>query len=282
MVLLLSSIKNSNYQPNWIPLKNFSEFWDDDVSMVLYTNYEWNIEDLKIWKNFSSRSTKERKLEAELKNISHLNSKIQIFIEADKKSTIALSAITEKIDKIIEKNPLPNGLEFKYNSNISDQAQSQADLWVAFWAGIALMFLVLVFQFNSVKLSLIVLTSTILSLIWVIIFLAIFELPLSFPAQLWLFWVIWVWINNSILFTDLFSTKEQKNIREDLANTIKERFSAIFLTTFTTISWLITLAVKDELWWSLAVAFIGWLTINVAIVLIYLPAFFFLITKQKK
>ena len=128
----------------------------------------------------------------------------------------------------------------------------------------------------------IVLTSTILSLIWVIIFLAIFELPLSFPAQLWLFWVIWVWINNSILFTDLFSTKEQKNIREDLANTIKERFSAIFLTTFTTISWLITLAVKDELWWSLAVAFIGWLTINVAIVLIYLPAFFFLITKQKK
>lgn len=282
MVLLLSSIKNSNYQPNWIPLKNFSEFWDDDVSMVLYTNYEWNIEDLKIWKNFGSRSTKERKLEAELKNISHLNSKIQIFIEADKKSTIALSAITERIDKIIEKNPLPNGLEFKYNSNISDQAQSQADLWVAFWAGIALMFLVLVFQFNSVKLSLIVLTSTILSLIWVIIFLAIFELPLSFPAQLWLFWVIWVWINNSILFTDLFSTKEQKNIREDLANTIKERFSAIFLTTFTTISWLITLAVKDELWWSLAVAFIGWLTINVAIVLIYLPAFFFLITKQKK
>lgn len=282
IILLLSSIKNSNYQPNWILLKTFTEFWKDDVNLNLFTKYDWSIEDLKIWDNFTSSILKEKTLAPELKNISHIDWNLQISLEADKKSRAALSEITKQIDKIIEKNPLPKGLSFKYNSNISDQAQSQKDLGKALWVWVLLMFMVLIFQFNSFWVSLIVLTSTLLSIIWIIFFLWIFELPLSFPAQLWLFWVIWVWVNNSILFTDLYNTKQKINIKKDLKETIKSRFSAIFLTTFTTIAGLITLAIKDELWWSLAIAFIWWLLVNILIVLVYLPSFYFLIEKEKK
>ena len=281
-VTLFASIKNSDYSPNGIPLHTFTEFGKDDITMSLFTNYKWNVEDLKIWENFVSASTKERNLEAELKNIQHINTKLQISLEADKKSDVALGSITWEIEKIIDKNPLPDWLTFKYNSNISDQNQSTSDLAMALWVWILLMFLVLVYQFNSFGVSMIVLTSTILSVIWIVIFLGFFWLPMSFPAQLWIFWVIWVWVNNSILFTDLFNSKEKYNLKKDLTNTVTERFWAIFLTTFTTIAWLITLALKDELWWSLAIAFIWWLTINVLIVLVYLPCFYLLITKEKK
>lgn len=281
MILLLSSIKNSEYKPNWIPLKTFTEFWKDDITMNLFTNYEWSIEDLKIWNNFASAITSKKSLEAELKNIWHLDTKLQISVEADKLAKVPLAAITEEIDKIIKENPLPEWLSFKYNSNISDQEQSQVDLWKALWVWVFLMFMVLVFQFNSFWTSLIVFTSTLLSMIWITFFLWIFGLPFSFPAQIWVFWVIWVWVNNSILFTDLFNTKEKIDIKKDLIDTVKSRFSPIFLTTLTTIAWLFTLAIKDELWWSMAIAFMWWLFINVLIVLVYLPAFYYLITKNK-
>ncbi|RKW24756.1 efflux RND transporter permease subunit [Candidatus Gracilibacteria bacterium] len=281
-VTLFASIKNSDYSPNGIPLHTFTEFGKDDITMSLFTNYKGNVEDLKIGENFVSASTKERNLEAELKNIQHINTKLQISLEADKKSDVALGSITGEIEKIIDKNPLPDGLTFKYNSNISDQNQSTSDLAMALGVGILLMFLVLVYQFNSFGVSMIVLTSTILSVIGIVIFLGFFGLPMSFPAQLGIFGVIGVGVNNSILFTDLFNSKEKYNLKKDLANTVTERFGAIFLTTFTTIAGLITLALKDELWGSLAIAFIGGLTINVLIVLVYLPCFYLLITKEKK
>ena len=249
--------------------------------MTLFTNYKWNIEDLKVWENFISQISKEKDLETELKNIQHLDTKLQISLEADKSSDIALWAITTKIDEIIKENPLPENLSFKYNSNISDQKKSTWDLWAALWVWVLLMFLILVWQFNSIWISLIVLTSTLLSVIWIVAFLWMFGLSFSFPAQLWIFWVIWVWVNNAILFTDLFNTKKQKDLKKDLSDTITQRFPAIFLTTFTTIAWLVTLAIKDELWWSLAIAFMWWLAVNVFITLIYLPAFFLLVTKPK-
>ncbi|PZM86569.1 hypothetical protein DLH72_00675 [Candidatus Gracilibacteria bacterium] len=281
IITLISSIKNSNYKTNGVFIKDFREFGKDDVSMFLLTNYQGSIEDLKIGENFVSFATKEKKLEAELKNIQHRDSKMQIGLEADKKSNIPLGAITEQIDKVINNNPLPEGLKFIYNSNISDQAQSMKDLGLALGTGIFMMLIILVFQFNSFSISLIVLTSTLLSIIGVIIFLGLFGLPLSFPAQIGLFGVIGVGVNNSILFTDLFREKEKIDLAKDLTDTIKQRFPAIFLTTLTTIAGLITLALKDELWGSLAIAFIGGLILNIFIVLIYLPSFYFLISKQK-
>lgn len=279
MVSLFSSIKNSDYVPNWIPLNTFNEIGDDSIDLVMYTNYNNNVENIKLWKNFISKVTEERKIEAELKNIQHIDSKLQIIIEADKKSSVALWAITTEIDKIIEANPLPEGLSFRYNAAIEDQSQSSIDLGKALWTWIILMFMILVLKFNSFKYSTIVLTSTILSFIWVVWALLIMWLPLSFPAQLWLFWVIWVWVNNSILFIDAYLMKKRVNVKKDLIQTIRDRFTAIFLTTSTTIAWLTTLALKDELWWWLAIAFIWWLVLNVFIVMIYIPALLYTVEK---
>lgn len=279
-VRLFSSIKNSEYVPTGLPLKTFNEIWDDPINLVMYTNYNNNVENIKIWNNFISKVTEERKIEPELKNVQHIDWKLQIIIEADKKSSVALWAITTEINRIIEENPLPKWLSFRYNAAIEDQAQSWADLWKALWTWIILMFLILVLKFNSFKYSTIILTSTILSFIWVVMALWLMWLPLSFPAQLWLFWVIWVWVNNSILFIDSYLMKERTNVKRDLLQTIKDRFTAIFLTTFTTIAWLTTLALKDELWWWLAIAFIWWLIINVLIVMIYIPSLLYTIEKK--
>lgn len=284
VIQLFSSIENSDYIPNGITLHNFTELSDDTIPLKLYTNYEWNVEDIKIWENFISSITTQRNLEPELKNIQHIDWKIQLSFEADKKADVALWGVTTQINKILESYPLPEGLEFRYNSNIEDSNSAWADLWSAFWVWILLMFFILVYTFNSFKYSIIILTSTILSFIWVVLALILLDLPLSFPAQLGLFWVIWVWVNNAILFINWYLSEKDlwTELKESLIKTVRSRFMPIFLTTSTTIAGLVTLALKDELWWGLAVAFTGWLILNVFIILVYTPAILFLVEKKKQ
>ncbi len=281
-IYLFTSIKNSSYIPNGLILNTFNEIWEEPIDMVLYTNYDNNVENVKIWDNFISKITEERNIESEFKNIQHIDWEISVMIEADKRSDVALWSITSEIDKIIEKNPLPDGLEFRYNASIESESQSKIDLWKAFWIWAILMFMILILKYNNFIYPIIIFTSTLLSLIWIIFSLILAWLPLSFPAQIWLFWVIWVWVNNSILFIDSYLSKKRKNIVKDLVQTIRDRFNAIFLTTSTTIAGLVTLAVKDELWWSLAIAFIWGLILNVFITLIYIPSLLSLEKSRKK
>lgn len=282
LIKLFTSIENSSYVPNGLAVYNFTSLWDDSIPLKIYTKYNWSVEDLKIWANFVSNVTEKRDLEPELKSISHIDWHIQLSIEADKKASVPLGSITAKINKIIETNPLPKWLKFRYNAWIEDSSKASKDLGTALGFWVLLMFFILVLKFNSIKYAVIILTSNILSFIWVVLALWLAWLPLSFPAQLWLFWVIWVWVNNAILFIDWFHNKQIKDLREKLLDTVKSRFTPIFLTSSTTIAWLVTLALKDELWWWLAIAFIGWLIINVLIVLFYLPALLYLTEKKEK
>lgn len=281
IIQLFSSIENSAYVPNGLTLHNFTELWDDTIPLKLYTKYDWNVEDIKIWDQFVSSITTSRDLEAELKNIQHIDGQMQLSFEADKKASVALGSVTAEINRIIKENPLPDGLTFRYNSNIEDSAASGADLWAAMWVGLILMFIILVLKFNSFKYSIIVVTSTFLSFIWVVLALMLMGMPLSFPAQLWLFGVIWVWVNNAILFIDWYLGKKWFTLKQSLIETIQSRFLPIFLTSSTTIAGLVTLALKDELWWGLAIAFIGWLILNVFMILVYIPALLYVVEKKK-
>lgn len=280
VIQLFSSIENSDYVPNGITTHTFTEIWDDSIPLKLYTKYNGNVEDLKIANNFISNVTSDRTLKPELKNIQHIDWKMQISLEADKTADTPLGSVTTEIARIIDENPLPDWLKVRYNSNIEDSASAWADLWVAMWVWLLLMFMILVLKFNSFKYSFIVLTSTFLSFIWVVIALLLLWLPLSFPAQLWLFWVIWVWVNNAILFIDWYLGKKWFSLKESLIQTIQSRFVPIFLTSTTTIAGLVTLALKDELWWGLAISFIGWLILNVFTILIYIPAILYLVEKK--
>ncbi len=289
VVQLLSSLKNSDYLPNGLAITNFSDVADEQVNLNLFTNYQGNVEDLKIWENFVSKITEKKEILPQLKNIAHLDGNLQVIIESDKEAATPLWGITQAIDQIIKTHGLPEWLSFRYNDNISDQNESMWGLWAAFWTGFLLMLLILIFQFNSFKYAIIVMTSTFLSIIWAIFTLGLLGLPLSFPAQLWLFGVIWVWVNNAILFIDTYISEMRKNtnlssqdLKTLLVETVQHRFSPIFLTSLTTIAWLVTLALKDALWWSLAIAFIGWLLLNIFMVIVYLPSILYLTEKKNK
>jgi len=118
--------------------------------------------------------------------------------------------------------------------------------------------------------------------------LIIFNIPFGFAAQLGMFGLIWVGVNNAILlierYNDLQINNEKwivnNNIDSILLETVKSRLKPVFLTTLTTVLWLITLALKDALWWSLALSFMGWLIVWTIITLVYIPAVIKLVRKN--
>lgn len=276
-------LKNSNYEPNWIKVEGLNEFGDDEIEVKAFFLYTWDIESLQIWSNYLSQIVSKVQLKPDLKALDKIDGKLSITVDADKRNEVALSAVTAEIEKVIKNNPLPEWLSYKPAWDIEDQAKSMQDLWLALLTGIALMYLILIVLFKNLKYPTVIMSSIILCVAWVFIILAITGLTFSFPAQLGIFWVFWVWVNQAIIhlidFKE-FHENDWMTTIDAFTKSIAKRFEPIFLTKFVTIIWLLILAFKDEVFGGMAVAFIGWLLMSFLITLLYMPSLVRLISKN--
>ena len=154
----------------------------------------------------------------------------------------------------------PKGVDFKFTGEIKQQAENQSFLSGALLTGIALIILILVFQFNSISKPFIVLASIILSFTGVFLGIVIFNLTFSIlMTMLGIISLTGIIVNNAVVLIDytqlLFDRKKidlnlskediiDKNIALDLVKTAgKARLKPVLLTAITTIFGLIPLAI---------------------------------------
>ncbi len=271
--------RTQNYQWWGINISSLSDFWKDIIPVkgyiVVQNNQKLDYSHLIIpWTNiYVSQVVKSIKIKPDIKYYKHLDGILVINIQAYKNPNITLWNITKQIDTIIKKF---SEIKLTYASDVKDMKQSMKDLWLAFLVGIFLMFIVLVLNFGNYKQSLIVFSIIPLLFIGAFIFLIIFHLPFWFPAQLGMFGLIWVGVNDAILLIDRYNEISKKYLDKSqdelLLEVVQSRIKPVFLTTLTTVLWLATLAVKDALWGSLALSFMWWLILWTLIILIYIPA----------
>ena len=283
VALSMMMLKNSEYQPNGIKIKDFNEFGNDPLPLNALVEYTDNIDTMKIGKIYLDQIIQSRQLGPELISITKLDWEKVVLVDADKQNEIALSDITTQIKDIIDKNPMPKWLSYKDAADIQMQADTARDLWIAMWLGILLMYLVLIFQFNNIKYATIIITSVFLTIGGSICILAIFGAKFSFVAQLGIFWVLWVWVNQALIHIEDFKDFYEKkwlSVRDAFKISISERFVPIFLTKLVTIIWLIILAMKDEMFGWLALAFIWGLIVSFFINLLYIPSLMRLVSKS--
>lgn len=270
---LITSIKNSSYEPYGVGITELKEFWEDNINVNMFMNYSWNINNLKVENVYLNKLLEKKKILSQIESISHRDNKTAINISSDKKDWVPLSVVTEKVQKILKENPLPEGMEYKAAWDVQQQQESMEWLSKAMLVWLFLMFLTIVFLFNNISYSLIILTSVFLSIAGVFYSLLIFWKSLNFPAQVGIFGVIGVWVNNAILLIQAYlnAKNDWKSKVDSLVEGISERFPPVFITTLTTIAWLSVL-ITDEVWWSLALVFIWGLFVNLFVIMIYIPA----------
>ena len=155
---------------------------------------------------------------------------------------------------------VPQGGEYKFTGEIKQQSENQEFLSGALLTGIALIILLLVFQFNSISKPFIVLASIVLSFTGVFLGIVIFNLTFSIlMTMLGIISLTGIIVNNAVVLIDytqlLFDRKKiDLNMSKDeiidkltameLVKTAgKARLKPVLLTAITTIFGLIPLAV---------------------------------------
>ncbi len=283
----LIALKNIGYESNGVKIKDFSDFGSDVLSLNAFLSTNLPIEQTKIGKVTLDQIISKKELQPEINAITREDGKRCISIQADKTNSAVLSDITLAIDKVIKNHPLPDGLQKTTWWDAASLTQASQDLSKAMLIWLILMILVLIVQFNNIKYAIVIVSSVFLTIGWTIVILALTWYDLTFPAMIGIFGVMWVWVNQALIHLEdfkYFYEDKWLSVVDSFQKSIAERFVPIFLTKTVTIIGLIILAMKDELFWSMAIGFIWWLIVSFFITLLYIPSLMNLVTRkyQKK
>lgn len=205
-----------------------------------------------------------------------------VFINANERIEYLTSYLTE--------NPLPAGINWEWTGDQEDQKESQEFLASAFSAALALMFIILLAQFNSFYNSFIVLIAVVLSTVGVLIGMLVMDQPFSIiMTGTGIVALAGIVVNNNIVLIDTYQEYSQYMPRiEAIVRTAEQRIRPVLLTTITTMAGLAPMMFglsldfinggysidsPTALWWKqLATAVVFGLGIATVLTLVFTPA----------
>jgi multidrug efflux pump len=190
----------------------------------------------------------------------------------------------------LDTKPLPQGIEWEWTGDQEDQAESQAFLSSAFGAALALMFVILLAQFNSFYNSVLVLLAVVLSTTGVLIGMLVMDQAFSvIMTGTGIVALAGIVVNNNIVLIDTYQEYSAYMPRiEAIVRTAEERIRPVLLTTITTMAGLapmmfglsldfigggFSIDSPTALWWKqLATAVVFGLGIATVLTLVFTPS----------
>ena len=207
----------------------------------------------------------------------------------DGKRTITVSAnaqgrspgeITSEAKKLAEKINFPPGFGIELAGSARDQQEVFTAMITALLSGIALMYFVLVIQFNSFTAPLGVMLSLPLSLIGVVVALILTRGTLNLMSLIGVIMLMGLVAKNAILLLDATRQEEAAGIdrEEALMHAGRKRFRPILMTTLALIAGMMPVAIGvgegGEFYRPMAVAIIGGTITSTLLTLLIVPTFY--------
>ena len=227
------------------------------------------------------------------KRILNAGAEIQPGIRAD-------ADVRTRFQEKVENYSFPPGITYSFGGAAKDQKEASDFLTSAFLMALFLMAIVLVIQFNSIFIPLIIFASIILSLIGVFAGLLVFDLPFGIiMSGIGVISLAGVVVNNAIVLLDAIRQMQKKGLElNDAVITAGViRFRPVLLTAITTILGLAPMAFKFNLdfanfsyqyntsssqyWQSMAVAIIFGLLLSTLLTLGVVPALYVIYDRSK-
>ncbi|MGR5193931.1 efflux RND transporter permease subunit [Vibrio rotiferianus] len=181
--------------------------------------------------------------------------------------------LLEKIGNI----PLPPSTKIVLGGELKEASKANGALFGYLPQCFAVMVLLLVLQFNSVRRPAIILMTIPLSLIGAVAGLLIMDAYFTFPAMLGLFSLAGIIINNGIVLIDCIEQYRKKGVSngEAIVNACVDRLRPIVMTTLTTILGLVPLAISGgEFWYSMAIVLMFGMAVGTILTLCVVPVFY--------
>ncbi len=211
--------------------------------------------------------------------ISHRDGKRTITVSANAQGRSS-GEVTQDAMKLAKSLDYPPGYGLKLSGAGEDQAELFRDMIIALFSGIALMYLILVIQFNSFTAPAAVMLSLPLSLIGVVLALLMTNNTLNLMSMIGIIMLMGLVAKNAILLLDAARAKEEEGFgREDaLMAAGRLRLRPILMTTFALIAGMIPVALGlgegGEFYRPLAIAIIGGTITSTILTLLVVPTFY--------
>ncbi|MGB0959261.1 MAG: efflux RND transporter permease subunit [Halocynthiibacter sp.] len=211
-------------------------------------------------------------------------------VDADGKPVTPDVQIANLTSWLEDESPLPTGIKWEWTGDQEDQAESQAFLGSAFLGALALMFIILLAQFNSFYNSILVLLAVVLSTAGVLLGMLLmgqsFSIIMTGTGIVALAGIV---VNNNIVLIDTYQEFSAYMPRiEAIVRTAEARIRPVLLTTVTTMAGLAPMMLgisldfvnggysinsPTALWWiQLATAVVFGLGIATVLTLVFTPS----------
>jgi multidrug efflux pump subunit AcrB len=279
----------SAYEDNDIKLlvgKFEESLTPEDIENIILQTQKWSI---RVWDYVSFT------FEPSLSSINRENGKISISAESGLQEGVLPSEIQPLLIEFAEKYNYPEGISYSAGGENEENAELIQSTLQSFLIAIFLIFLILVFQFNSYSQPIIILYSVILALLWVNIGLFVTGNPYSMTFAIWFIALTWVVVNDAIILVDRINRNLDRLVRnsgnkeleiDDYVKSLvaagKSRLQPIIVTTLTTVFGIFPLALQDAFWAGLGYTIIFGLMVGSLMTLFVTPALYYTIYLKKK
>lgn len=162
--------------------------------------------------------------------------------------------------------------------------EEEIDVWTILLFAIILILMITASLFESIKKPVLIISAIPFALIGTFFLFYVGEYNLDRGAYAGILLLIGLVVNNSIILTDHISKSKDYPSFSEIINLASGRLRPIFTTTLTTIAALVPLllGVEATFWKSLSLSVVGGILLSSIIVVLYLPVFYYFISKNKK
>ncbi len=216
--------------------------------------------------------------------ITRIDQKRSILLSAGVDATTNGQVVVTEFKKLIEDYTMPTGYTIVYGGENEQNAESVASIMRAMLIALILIIATLVIQFNSFRKALIVLVPIPLALIGVFLGMAVFNVPLSFPALIGVLALFGIVVKNAIILVDKINININSGIpfEDAIVDAGKSRLEAIFITSICTIAGIIPVTLSNEFWQALGSTIIFGLALSSFLTLFLVPGFYLVFVKPPK
>ncbi len=203
-------------------------------------------------------------------------------------ATENLGSVTKGINQILKDAKLPEGVHVDLRGSVQGMHQSFSSFGFGLILSVALVYLILVAQFQSFVDPFIILLAIPPGITGVIVLLLLTGTTLNVMSLMGVVMMVGIVVSNSILIVEFTRTlrAEGTPLKEAVGTACRVRLRPILMTSLATILGLIPMALKlgtgSEAYAPLARAIIGGLTVSVVITVYLVPAAYILAHRNDK
>lgn len=233
-----------------------------------------SITDQKVlMKQFASIS-----LDKELSTIKRYNRSASVSVSANLRPGFSVPELQAKIENSVLPSIDLDGVEIDFGGEQETFDKYISGLIGAAIFALAVVYIILLIQFNSLMQPLIILVTVPLSLIGSVFIMLALNMNVTFTALLGVTSLIGVVVNNAILLIDYINRERKNNmsVQEACISSVGRRFRPIMLSTITTVIGLVPMALSNSSFFTpMAVALMGGLMVSTLLTLIVIPLIYY-------